>query len=609
MKSAKWMALAASVAIAFAGANRVAAQVIDPPPPAVPGPLDPPNPTKDDGPLDASPRRTPKDQIPAIPPKTMPRPSEQLPLTAPPTANPAPAPGNDLDILPPAENKPSVKGQPALPETDMPDPSAFGRSRLRGTSKPTLTPTMPSLGSLGENGKRVDSAVSLEWVCPANIKMKQPFLCELVIRNNGNSPALAVMVRNAVPEGMKVLSAEPKPTMDGAMMVWSIGDMDAKKETRIKLEMACERRGDVAFNATVSSTSPISNSMKVTEPQLVIKQSAPDKVMIGDKVTVTVTVSNPGDGPTEPVVLRAKLSDGLEGEKGQEMMNEIGPLSAGETRVVKLTAKSVKGGAQTVSTTAMADGGLNSTAESTTTVSEAKLAVTLVGPKLRYLERMASYSVEVTNPGDAQATGVVVNAMLPAGFKPLGQPAGGKYDYATRTISWNVGTINPGEKKELSYRVVAMQLGNHKHSVSAESSRGTRATSDIITRVEGIASLMLEMIDGDDPIEVGAETVYEVRVTNHGSAEAKNVEIRALVPKEMVVKGAQGPTEHKVDGQEIIFAPLPKLAPRADVIFRVFVKASQAGDVRFRARLASADALAEPIIGEESTKIYSDAKN
>ncbi|HVJ81147.1 MAG TPA: hypothetical protein VNC50_08765, partial [Planctomycetia bacterium] len=490
---------------------------------------------------------------------------------------------------------------PALPgEEDDDDRAPF--SRRRGFRTASALEEMPTDGA-----KKADQSVTVEWVCPAHIRVKQPFTCELVVRNNGTAPAMNVIVRNSSPEAMKVIAAEPKAQPDGGMMVWSLGNLEPKSERRIRLEMVAEKRGETTCNATVSVTTPTTSKVKVTEPQLVIKQTAPEKAMSGDQVPITMTVSNPGDGPTEPVILKTKIADGLKSDKGQDVMTEVGVLAAGETRVVKIMCTTVKGGSHKVMTTASCDGGLTCSAESTTSINEAKLEIAMEGPKLRYLDRAATYKVVVSNPGDAAAADVKVSAVVPAGFKVAGQVAGGKYDYATRTVSWTVGNVAPGEKKEIIYKCIATQVGEYKHLASAESGRGMKAQTERATKVEGIASLLMEIVDVDDPIEVGAETSYEVRVTNQGSREATNIEVRALVPREMAVKGGQGPTQHKVENQEIIFAPLPRLAPRADAIFRVFVKGVAASDVRFRARLVS-DALTEPVIIEEGTKIYSDEK-
>ena len=61
----------------------------------------------------------------------------------------------------------------------------------------------------------------------------------------------------------------------------------------------------------------------------------------------------------------------------------------------------------------------------------------------------------------------------------------------------------------------------------------------------------------------------------------------------------------RAEGREVIFEALPKLAPRADVIYRVVVKGVTPGDMRFRARIR-ADGLSEPVLREESTKVYGD---
>ena len=74
----------------------------------------------------------------------------------------------------------------------------------------------------------------------------------------------------------------------------------------------------------------------------------------------------------------------------------------------------------------------------------------------------------------------------------------------------------------------------------------------------------------------------------------------------MQFKNAHGPVAYRQDGRTVVFEPIAKLAPRADAIFRINVKAVDPGTVRFKI-LVSSTTLTEPVIKEEATNIYADA--
>jgi hypothetical protein len=61
--------------------------------------------------------------------------------------------------------------------------------------------------------------------------------------------------------------------------------------------------------------------------------------------------------------------------------------------------------------------------------------------------------------------------------------------------------------------------------------------------------------------------------------------------------------KYTVNGRDIIFETIPKLAPRADISFRINVRGTAPGDYRFRATL-KADGLTNPVVREETTKVY-----
>src|SRR5262249_48252418 len=149
--------------------------------------------------------------------------------------------------------------------------------------------------------------------------------------------------------------------------------------------------------------------------------------------------------------------------------------------------------------------------------------------------------------------------------------------------------------------------GEHKNQVVATAARGLRADGAIVTRIEGLPALLMELADLDDPVEVGASTSYEIRVTNTGTKTESNLQLVCTVPDQMKCLDARGPAgcPFKVQGNQVIFQPLPKLAPRVDAIYRVSVHCLSPGDCRFRAQI-TADGLSNPVLREESTRVYGD---
>lgn len=533
--------------------------------------------------------------------------AQDKPLLVTPTAELSDGPG--LEPAPATTENPA----PATPEKPAPvkankKPKAVADANADGDEPGLASPAEPadSLYDYDDQlNNQTEQSVTLEWIGPPMIKIGQAFTYELVVRNTGVSKVTDVVVRDRFPEGMKINAVEPRGTQDGDSFVWNIGALEPRQETRIRIEMLAAKKGEVVCHATVSATSPAMAKFRVSEPQLAVKQTCPEKTQIGDPASFTIAVSNPGDGPADGVVIRAHLSEGLKHEKGNEFSYEIGTLAAGETRTVQVVCDTIKGGQQVVRTVATSESGLEASGESAIQVTEAKLALDMAGPKLRYLDRQAVYTIAISNPGDSPANNVKLQVDMPVGFKFTTSTHGGRHDASARTIHWFLGTLNAGEKKEVQYTCLAAQTGQHKHAAVCSGQRGIKADAEVVTAVEGISALLLEVVDVDDPVEVGTDTAYEIRVTNQGSREATNVEIHCLVPKEMQVRGGQGPTNYRTEGQEILFAPLGKLAPRADAIYRVFVRGAATGDVRFRARLVS-DSLTDPVIEEESTKIYED---
>jgi len=196
---------------------------------------------------------------------------------------------------------------------------------------------------------------------------------------------------------------------------------------------------------------------------------------------------------------------------------------------------------------------------------------------------------------------------LPAEWGPLA--SNGRHDFVTRSVVWFLGDLEPGQDKEVTVELMAINPGEFKHIATVSAARGLRAQGEMVTRIEGLPALLMELVDTEDPVEVGKETSYEIRVTNTGTKAETNLQLTCTIPDSMEIRAAKGAAgcPFRVEGRELIFAPLPRLAPRVDAIYRVTVRCMGAGDMRFQARMR-ADGLTQPVLREESTRVYGDEK-
>jgi uncharacterized repeat protein (TIGR01451 family) len=520
----------------------------------------------------------------------------------------------------PQDPSPVMPARGEVPPS-IPDPTGGGAPTVPGMAPAAMPAAMPTAvaeprggtrnladgqGDASDAAGRQEPAVSIEWVGPPTAKVGQPSDYTLVVRNTCNTPVQQVTVRMRVPGGLNVVNTEPRAQTDAGMLVWELGTLMAKQEKNLLCKMTADAKGDVAAQAWVTFTGSAAVRIRVREPKLLIKCQAQDKVMVGDPAAFTLTVSNPGDGSADQVKIHATLSEGLEHARGNKIDFDIGNLAAGESRNVTLLCATRTGGAQKCDAVAEADGGLNAKDSVGVNVIMPRLDLVLSGPGLRYLERKALYTLKVTNPGDAPATNVTVADMVPPGFKVLAASDGGRHDFQTRTVSWFLGEIGPGQTRTVQLEALAIATGDHKHKATAVGARGLRAESEMVTKVEGVSALAVELVDTEDPIEVSGETAYEVRVTNTGSKTETDIRLVATIPDKMAFKSATGPARFQEQGKQVTFEPVEKLAPRADAIFRINVKALEAGNVRFKIQLTSTN-LTEPIIKMEPTRIYSDA--
>jgi uncharacterized repeat protein (TIGR01451 family) len=272
---------------------------------------------------------------------------------------------------------------------------------------------------------------------------------------------------------------------------------------------------------------------------------------------------------------------------------------------VRLSFTAITGGEHTLEVEATADSGLDQVAEATVNVIAPALAVAVEGPGLRYAGRDARYTLSITNEGKAATNNVRVTHRIPKGFKFLKADKGGTFDANTGCVNWFVGHLEPSQSAQVKLNLQATEIGQFEHHVSATAEHGVNAKADTTTKVEGSASLVLEIQDLDDPVEVGVETAYEVRISNTGSKAAQNVGLTFELPSGVELLNVQSATQHLAKNGLILFNDLPELAPGKTALFRIHVKGGSEGNQRVRARLTS-ESIEQELITEELTKFYAE---
>jgi uncharacterized repeat protein (TIGR01451 family) len=487
------------------------------------------------------------------------------------------------------------------PFGDTPDTTTAKAFEPTTTAKTDTTSILATSAAAGAQAH----SVTLEWVKQSDINVGQECECDLVVRNTGKATAHQVHVEAFFPSTVRLTSATPKPTASQDRLVWSFETLEAGKTQTIRIKLIPSRRGELATTANVRFTGAAAGLFQVQEPLLKIAIKGPKQVMVGDPASQIITVTNPGTGVATGVKIEALIPQGLEHPRGERLMMEVGSLNPGESRQIRLALAAASGGRHTVKVLATADADLKRNIEGSILVVAPSLKIAVDGPGLRYLGRKANYTIAVLNDGQIASSNVRVSQQIPAGFDFLGADKGGKYDRDNRTVTWFVGGMDAGKTIKLRTQLSPKKLGSFEQIAWVTSEHGDKETAKAITRVDGTSSLVLEIVDLDDPVEVGEETAYEIRIRNEGTKAAVNVSLSCELPNGVKLLGAKGPASHIAENGLVVFKSLSTLAPSKTAVYRVHVRGSAAGNHRFRARLAS-DSNQEPLIFEELTKFYED---
>ncbi|MEL7497531.1 MAG: hypothetical protein AAFN77_07970 [Planctomycetota bacterium] len=496
---------------------------------------------------------------------------------------------------------------------------AMQASTSRNLASPAAT-KLPAFGSTSATSNTASNvpgereleglqmpAISLQKLSPREVQVNQTAEFQIVVKNVGRTSVDDVKIFDRVPDGTRFEGATPNPT-DSAQgqLRWDLGTLKPGAEKRISLQLKPTRTGEIGSVAQYTFAAKSSVRTRVTQPKLEITHQTKPVALIGDDVIINVTIKNNGDGPARNVLIQEDIPKQLEfSNRFREIEYEVGTLAPGQSKSTRLALKAKEAGRLTNTIVATADGGWQAKHDLNMEVVAPKLKLRTDGATRRYLGRNVTHDFQISNGGTAPATNVEIIAKLPSGVRFVSANNQGTYKPSTHSVYWSLARLDQGADAGVELKTTPIAIGNHPIKVETFADLGLRDQAEQPLSIEHLVDVFFDIDDVVDPIEIGSETQYRLKIVNQGSKTATNIQIQVAFPNGLKPKSVSGPLTHNISGQQIQFQPIASLKPGESVALTVSGQGTAEGDHRIAVKLQSDDR-PTPVVKEESTRVYSD---
>ena len=258
-----------------------------------------------------------------------------------------------------------------------------------------------------------------------------------------------------------------------------------------------------------------SDTLTVVGPPSISKAFAPAAITVGGTSTLTFTLTNPpanivaltglafsdaypaGLVNTTPLSTTNSCGGSLTAAPGGSSISLSGatiPVDSSCTVIVDVSGTTVGAKANTSGTVSSTNGGTGNTASDTLTVTQAAVvdpAVTKsVDPAAAQVGDTVTFTLVVTNNGDANADGVVVRDVIPA-FLDIStitisatEPS---VSTVGNTITINISTVSPTDVYTVTITTVVNNLGAPPGGTNAVNLTTTSTDVDLMNNVDSVA--------------------------------------------------------------------------------------------------------------------------
>ncbi len=213
-----------------------------------------------------------------------------------------------------------------------------------------------------------------------------------------------------------------------------------------------------------------------------------------------------------------------------------------------------------------------------TKVRTPNLTILKEGPESAAMNSDVTYTITVTNDGTAPAEDVVITDIIPRGMS---------FDGSSEPVSFEVGTLDPGESKKVKLELRANERGTFCNESKVSASNANSASSEACTKI------VQKDIDitktGPAQTYIGKSATYSIRVTNTGDTELTDVVVRDSADRSTDIISADGAD---ISGDSAKWE-IDRLGPGESRSFTVTIESDEAGTFCNEASVSSKEGVSD----------------
>ena len=541
--------------------------------------------------------------------------SDELNLSAPPASSrPAPlgAPNSDDEFN--REVPSSSRGRPAMPaELDrIPPPNPRDRGREKQKPKVEIDQVTPDdmigdgiVGDASQRGVQ-QPRLTIEKVAQQQAVLEQPLVYSIIVRNQGNVAAHNVVIEDRIPKGTELMGTFPRAELVDKTLIWKEPVLRPNEEKKISIKVIPKQEGPIGSVARVHFATEVSTEIQVAAPpQLEFTVNPPREIRVGQNVDLIFQLKNIGKVEATNISVRDVLPDHLRHESGNDVECPIGKLAPNEIREIVLTVTATRTGSGLNKAVLTADSGIQKQLESQIDVVSDQLVLTRTGHNRVFVERSAAFTNTIRNDGKMTASRVRVSEIVPAGMEFETASDGGRFDASQNAVVWTLGTLAPGDDKELTVKYIPKEMGTVIGKVTATGASGSSAEIQSKVEVVGRPEIQMETLSSTGSVTIGDKISSKFQLKNSGTSAARNVQLRVQIPPQLRLVSVKGGKFQKTKNV-VVFEAIEELAPRSQAAFEFIMEPTEEAEARVVVEIY-ADHLTKPHRREETIQIARDS--